>query len=601
MCGIIGVLPKKTKISDSIPRSAREASIRFLATQLLIGVEERGKDATGIAAHLAGQEWFVLKQPVAAKEFTVNTGQEKYSNQKTYHNYRSAMAAWRNCAENKSLTAACIGHARKGTKGSEYEDVNNHPILVENCIIGVHNGRIENDSRIFDIHKDLKRKGEVDSEAVFQLQYALSKDAPPSLDILQDMDSRLRGEYATLSINTRFPGVVAALRRGKPMDVGIVEKLGLILIASENKSIDEAIAAYNRMLISLAGVRLPYLSLSDISTVTIADYSAVVFNMNTDSDNLKDCIKTRDMGSRYISSSTAASQRKEYDVASTSGAVTVHHYGHSGGYTDWKSEGPRNRLADIEDETEYEAEENQTTASTVVSGLLPAHGVVASIRVAGPIQGISTQGNCTDEEAALRHDGEFDLEARRTSGMLWESGLKAENIHAKLGIPEHTNTIPSDVLAEIVETISDEVYPEGYVAGALAQSPTTDAGRAAEIGKSRARQKREGKVLAFIANMKTFVSAILCASDAIEFDDKHEVMSISPYLFAIARKINPAFDESSVYKMFGNDGDVERLAELCDTLSEPEMAEEDDASEEAEAEESDGVEELACLASQFAF
>jgi hypothetical protein len=171
----------------------------------------------------------------------------------------------------------------------------------------------------------------------------------------------------------------------------------------------------------------------------------------------------------------------------------------------------------------------------------------------------------------------------------------------KLGIPEHTNTIPSDVLVEIVETVSDMVYPEGYAAGALSQAPPTDSSRASELRKIRAGQRREGKVMAFIANMKTFVSAILCASDSIEFDDKHEVMSISPDLFAIARKINPAFDESSVYKMFGNEGDVERLAELCDTLNEPETAEEDDASEKEEDESGDEAEELAALTSQFSF
>jgi glucosamine 6-phosphate synthetase-like amidotransferase/phosphosugar isomerase protein len=64
---------------------------------------------------------------------------------------------------------SAIGHTRAQTKGSEWFNANNHPIIAGN-IIGVHNGMIGNDELLFnEFEGKINRAGMVDSEIIFRL------------------------------------------------------------------------------------------------------------------------------------------------------------------------------------------------------------------------------------------------------------------------------------------------------------------------------------------------------------------------------------------------------------------------------------------------
>lgn len=81
------------------------------------------------------------------------------------------MPAYRFIKETLSVarkTPLCILHTRAATQGHESNNHNNHPIVVRNQIIGVHNGMVYNDSNIFrDLGIEDRRIAEVDSEAIF--------------------------------------------------------------------------------------------------------------------------------------------------------------------------------------------------------------------------------------------------------------------------------------------------------------------------------------------------------------------------------------------------------------------------------------------------
>lgn len=133
MCGISGfsLNPNDPTINNS----------RLLAGTLLLGIEHRGRDATGAC-------WF-----------------DPYGNPFVQKGAFTATAFVRNLSMWKKTTDAIL-HTRAWTQGHPSNNDNNHPI-VTGPIIGVHNGGIWNDYDLFREMRDVERIAEVDSEAAF--------------------------------------------------------------------------------------------------------------------------------------------------------------------------------------------------------------------------------------------------------------------------------------------------------------------------------------------------------------------------------------------------------------------------------------------------
>jgi len=61
-----------------------------------------------------------------------------------------------------------IGHARLVTNGSQLKDVNNQPV-VKDGIVGIHNGIIVNDKKLWQENQEIERKYEIDTEVILSL------------------------------------------------------------------------------------------------------------------------------------------------------------------------------------------------------------------------------------------------------------------------------------------------------------------------------------------------------------------------------------------------------------------------------------------------
>lgn len=149
---------------------------RQLATALLLAIEERGKDATGMALRTSKGGVQVVKRAVRATTFTT-----KYAE------------------KINPTTRTAVFHTRFATNGSWAVQANNHPIVVGGRIVGVHNGVLWNDDTLFrqmDLTK--QRVGEVDSEAAFAaIAYGLEtasdgktriKGAKTLTDVLESLE-----------------------------------------------------------------------------------------------------------------------------------------------------------------------------------------------------------------------------------------------------------------------------------------------------------------------------------------------------------------------------------------------------------------------------
>lgn len=209
MCGIAGIHRRVDEPKGDLARMAK---------QLLLGIEHRGTDATGVLCAFDDGDWWLRKDVVKAKKF-VRKG--------------------RNYARN-SRTA--ILHTRWATKGSPWAVRNAHPITdAKGKVAVVHNGVLWNDDEIFEAF-GLARVAEVDSEAIPALiEYA-------GWDGVKDALALIDGSMAIAAVHRDHPGdLILARSDSSPLHYIVTDEL--VVWASTEACVQKAFVA--------AGLRKP--------------------------------------------------------------------------------------------------------------------------------------------------------------------------------------------------------------------------------------------------------------------------------------------------------------------------------------------------------
>lgn len=136
-----------------------------VARVLLRLLEQRGRDASGVAWHDSG-DTYICKDNCAGKELARRLPSD--------------------------IGTTGIVHTRWATKGDPANNLNNHPIDVGG-LVGVHNGHISNDDALIAMSHGYERQAQVDSEALFAyLAHA------PAERTLEDRVRPVRGNCAML-------------------------------------------------------------------------------------------------------------------------------------------------------------------------------------------------------------------------------------------------------------------------------------------------------------------------------------------------------------------------------------------------------------------
>lgn len=158
MCGIAGFC-----LADG-----ERVNTRQLAGELLLGIEERGRHATGVAFYDSGR-LFIQKAAMPASHFVP-------------------------FLDMPTDAPTAILHTRWATQGDPADNANNHPIDCAG-IVGVHNGCVSNDDALFARLPRGARTAAVDSEAIFAtLNYG---QEPPAQAL-----TRVRGSAAVAWLDT---------------------------------------------------------------------------------------------------------------------------------------------------------------------------------------------------------------------------------------------------------------------------------------------------------------------------------------------------------------------------------------------------------------
>jgi predicted glutamine amidotransferase len=175
MCGLAGLVIGRKERS---PKELRAITKRF--SNLMVATQIRGRHATGaFVVSKSGIEYH--KAPLPADKM-VKTDDWKKLMQGVDND-----------------TVAIVGHVRFATQGSPSDNSNNHPIIQDN-IIGVHNGVILNDCEICDKYP---YEEEVDSAAIFSMLSSKSIKSRLSTAIIGDALPELSGDFAIMVADAR--------------------------------------------------------------------------------------------------------------------------------------------------------------------------------------------------------------------------------------------------------------------------------------------------------------------------------------------------------------------------------------------------------------
>jgi len=213
MCGIAGI---KRMGVDSTPIGYDQI------TQLLMGIEHRGIDATGICLQRQDGKLSWIKKDEAAWQFVSSGKTKKFIEENL-----------------TDEVMTCILHTRAWTCGPPTNQANNHPLTVGKVAV-VHNGMIGNHHALFSQTK-LKRAGDVDSDIIRAIldEYGLTPEGAKQLNALN-------GSAAIAAISSEQPDHLLLGRSGNPLVIAALGEPNWLMWASEKDAIHAASRAWLR-------------------------------------------------------------------------------------------------------------------------------------------------------------------------------------------------------------------------------------------------------------------------------------------------------------------------------------------------------------------
>ena len=246
MCGIVGIFNLENDKNCIIDRRTKGFMANFFLTELLLSTQARGKDATGYFSIFKDHNSMGLKHSVDASAFVFDTkadeGLKYIEHAKALEKYHTEVSEF----------ASVIGHCRKSSVGNK-RNINNHPVVLDDTWICVHNGTLTNHDEIVKVHKDdFTPNGEVDSEMIIQLANLWQKKYNAdtmNTSMLRYIANRTQGGCATLITNTNDNTKVGWLRYDRPMIFAYIPTFGMLIVASDRDFITDAFTTYNKFAI----------------------------------------------------------------------------------------------------------------------------------------------------------------------------------------------------------------------------------------------------------------------------------------------------------------------------------------------------------------
>lgn len=223
MCGIATV---------SIGRRCRGRipypKLRNLVSELLVELEERGRDASGIAVINDNKvDSVAFKKPLQANRMVVRP------------RFQDVLGAI------DEQTNFVMLHTRASTVGNNAEIFNNHPIIIPGYV-GIHNGTLYNHEKLFERHKeDFQRLGKVDSEIILQLYKHHVRSGLESREALTHTARSLRGAFTGAIVDWQHPHRMVMFKHGRSLSIVRIPHYDVLITVSEPRFFTRAMNRLN--------------------------------------------------------------------------------------------------------------------------------------------------------------------------------------------------------------------------------------------------------------------------------------------------------------------------------------------------------------------
>lgn len=266
MCGIAGFHRRGNAL---VPRAGR------LADSLLLSIEPRGRDATGLLALLPDGKVQVGRKVVPATRFV--------RERQTFN------------ADARTL----LLHTRWATVGSRHDVRNAHPVISGRCA-AIHNGTITNHKELTEVFK-LTRRAEVDSEVIpAMIAMAGWEHAKDAIDMFT-------GGCATAVVNADLPDeLLLARTESFPLVYYVTDKF--IVWASTKEALE-------RSFVMTYGKRRP----GNGRFVTLPDWTMVRVNGKIERTTIRKASRKRKLAKaakveRYVPKARPRRKRKQMEL-----------------------------------------------------------------------------------------------------------------------------------------------------------------------------------------------------------------------------------------------------------------------------------------------
>jgi len=198
--------------------------LQNLVRELMIEIQRRGFDASGLAIinEGRGKESKVFKKPLRADRLVVRP---------VFNETLNLIGP---------STNFILLHSRATSVGSTQDNFNNHPIIVE-PIVGIHNGTLFNDDRLFSrFSKEFHREGDVDSEIIFKLYNHFVDTGLSPEDSMVETGRLLYGAFTGALVDMRKVHQMVIFKNERVLSVFSIPYFDIVITVSEASYYDRA-------------------------------------------------------------------------------------------------------------------------------------------------------------------------------------------------------------------------------------------------------------------------------------------------------------------------------------------------------------------------
>ncbi len=176
MCGIFGLI-----VGENMELSPKE--LMNIVNRMFKLSESRGKEASGIALRFK-ESVYVLKEPTTSSMLVKTSKYKNLFNQTLKNEGYNGLGS--------KTPILILGHSRLQTNGQSEINTNNQPVVKDGAI-GIHNGIIVNDDKLWKSFSTIDKKYDVDTEVFLSLLQMFRAQGKSMVDAVRLVFEQIEG------------------------------------------------------------------------------------------------------------------------------------------------------------------------------------------------------------------------------------------------------------------------------------------------------------------------------------------------------------------------------------------------------------------------